>query len=149
MSSSSDSDQHRAVIKNGKEHIQDQQIRQMRQDFQLFQEEDREVHAKLLSGVQSTDSRMGKYIFAGRIIWAAMAIAMTVVGSLFGWIVSEIGTIDDRAQHIESLELVHAQRDGDMRQDLILIQSDLRDLRKLVQQHQINKREHNTRTRSE
>ena len=142
MASSSDSDQHRAVKKNGHDSIQDREIRDMRADFRDFQKEDRKTHEALLSGVNSANERLGKYVFAGRIIWAVIGAALVALGSLLGWMTSELGDHDDRIQESTSALRATLQRDIDMRSDLTKTEQDLRELRRLVQQHQINKREH-------
>ena len=127
MNSPSDSDQHRAVSKNGREHIQDRNIETL---FLKMDENDKD-HAlikSLLSEIVA-DRKWFK--------WSAGVVMVLVMGGFgfLGWTAVEIASQN-------ALQAATIERDRDMHDDISKVEQDLRALRKLVQQHQINKREH-------
>ena len=127
MNSPSDSDQHRTVSKNGREHIQDRNIETL---FLKMDENDKD-HAlikSLLSEIVA-DRKWFK--------WSAGVVMVLVMGGFgfLGWTAVEIASQN-------ALQAATIERDRDMHDDISKVEQDLRALRKLVQQHQINKREH-------
>ena len=110
--------------KNGHDQAQDREIHEL----QAWRAKDEKIHQAILA-------RLDKYLFGGRIVWAGIALFMVASLSVVAWMAMEISSHrasqcgTDRA--ISGLEReVHGLRE------------DLRDLRTLVQAHQINKQEH-------
>ena len=129
MTVSSDSDQHRAVSKNGKERIQDRDIETLFIKMEK-NDTDHDVITKLLSEVLG-DRKWFK--------WAAGVVVTLVLAGFgfLGWTAVEISS------HNAS-QAASAERDRDMKGDIGKVEQDLRVLRGLVTQHQINKGEHNS-----
>ena len=143
MTSSSDSDEgHRAVKKNGHDQSQDREIRDLKKEFREFCKQDIGSHQRLHESIESVDHKLGKYVFAGRIIWAVIGVAIVGLGSLLGWMTSEIGSHDDKIQEINAGQRATERQDEGLDRRLIDAQQDLRDLRRLVSEHQRNKDEH-------
>ena len=147
-----DSDQHRMVSKNGKEHIQDGDIRRLfeqskdhHEQFVAFTAKDLASHVILEKSVEAISNKFGKYVFGGRIIWAGVLASLIAFSSLGGWFLSELGSHDDQIKALQGAQQTTMQRADDNRDKVIDNQQDIRELRKLVTQHQINKREHHSR----
>ncbi|MGB5734480.1 MAG: hypothetical protein WBM40_08560 [Thiohalocapsa sp.] len=140
MASSDSDDGHQAVKKNGKDQLQDRELRVLREDFRAFRKDDKATHDELKAGVAGIDNRIGKYVFAGRVLWALAAASLGSVGTGVISLLGDVSTLKTQAAAI-------TQHDQDLREDFRELREDLRALRTLVQQHQINKREHNYRER--
>ena len=141
MTRTSDSDDgHQAVKKNGKDQLQDRELRVLREDFRAFRKDDTKTHNDLKAGVASIDNRIGKYVFAGRVLWALAAASLGSLGT------GVIALLDD-VSSLKTQTAATVERDRGLKEELRELRQDLRALRTLVQQHQINKREHNSRER--
>ena len=128
MTASSDSGDRHELRKNGIDQIQNKELRDLHDEVSDLRASNDHTHGMIVASLE-------KYIFAGKVVWALLGL---VSGSLFtgvGWLLAEVGSLRKEQAAGHQYDMAMDDSIDDLRQDL-------RDLRELVQQHQINKREH-------
>ena len=142
MTASSDSDEHQAVRKNGIDQLQTKELRDLKEQSQRHHEEfveftrmDLGSHKVLDDGIKAIERKFGQYIFAGKVVWGLITLVSgTLLGGV-GWLIGSVTALQTQTAEMRvSIEAI--------KEDIQDLQEELRDLRDLVQQHQINKREH-------
>ena len=88
-----DSDQHRLVSKNGREHIQDREIKLLadmaqahHEEFMAFTKQDLGSHTELDKSIRKVESDLGKYTFAGKVVWGIAGLVYTALVGGVGWL---------------------------------------------------------------
>jgi len=149
---------HQAVSKNGKDHVQDREIKNLAEqnqrhhdEFIAFTKQDLGSHSaldKTIQGVKEvadgTKQALDKYTFTGKVLWGLFGMAWTLAVAGVGWMVSEVDQMDQDVRDVAADLSRTEATDAALRSALDDMKQDLRDLRRLVQEHQINKREHNS-----
>ncbi|MDH3598018.1 MAG: hypothetical protein OEU26_00095, partial [Candidatus Tectomicrobia bacterium] len=144
-----DSGQHREVSKNGKDHVQDREIQalvdqaqQHHEEFIAFTKQDLSSHVALDKTIQGVQNTIEKYQFTGKVLWGVAGLVYTALVSGVGWLLAEVGQIDDNVRDLGAEMSRTEATDASLRSDIEHVEQDLRELRRLVQSHQINKSEH-------
>lgn len=142
---------HQAVSKNGKDHAQDRELRELSEqnqrhhdEFLAFTKQDLGSHQTLDKTIQGVKTTLDKYTFTGKVLWSIAGLLWTGLVAAAGWMASEVGAMDDAIRDLGAAQSRIEAQDAALKSELADLKQDLRDLRRLVQEHQINKSEHNS-----
>jgi len=118
------------VTKDNTEARQDEEIRKLRDDFAAYRSDDIRIHRELTELVTGVAGTLGKYTFAGKLVWGLVGIFLASLAGLFGWQTARIGSLhtkfDDINARVSRIE-AHTQ---DTNSDVDDLRQQIRELRK-------------------
>ena len=127
------------VTKDSTEARQDAEIMALRADFAEHQSnfadyrtEDRAVHKELGAGVANVANTLGKYTFAGKIVWGLVGVFLASLAGLFGWQTARIGHLHDKMDSLNARLSKIEAIDQHLDTDLGNLRYQIRELRKYL-----------------
>ena len=91
-------DRTRPSSKNGKDHIQDQGLRELsdqnqqhHDEFIAFTKQDLGSHQTLDKTIQGVKTTIDKYTFTGKVLWSIAGLLWTALVAAAGWMAAEVG----------------------------------------------------------
>ena len=122
--------------KNGRDHAQDRAISTLTAEFRQHVSEEMGHHRLIEQSVDRLSAAMEKYIFAGRIAWAFIAILGTIVMVYQASLTRDLNALDARVNALESKQAAFEERGtkwGEQLDDAVQeIRNDIREIRRVI-----------------
>lgn len=161
MTRSGDSgDDHREVKKNGRDHLQDSEIRRLREalvSLESQHEQNENAHSAILAKLQTyevelrianvrAEERGRAETSLRRQVLALALLFLSTASGVVAWAVTEFRDVHDaisnNSAHFREFQAIGIEWGDNLDLRDKEIKEDLRQLRRLVNEHQRNKREH-------
>ena len=127
---------HRTAYKNGKDRLQDSAIRELTGELRAHISEEMGHHRRVEDEVAELASEIKKYVFAGRVAWAFLAILGAGVVSYQANLDIRLRSMEVRVDDLETKQHAFEERGTKWGQDLdrnmLEMKQDIRDLRRRI-----------------
>ena len=120
------------VTKDNTEARQDEEIRKLRDDFAAYRSDDIRIHRELTELVTGVAGTLGKYTFAGKLVWGLVGIFLASLAGLFGWQTARISHLHEKMDNLNARLSKIEAIDQHLDTDLGNLRYQIRELRKYL-----------------
>jgi hypothetical protein len=138
------------ISKNGHDHIQDRDIRELRAYLSEYKDSNDSQHQSIIAMVSSIQGDVKAASWIGKILWGFAFVFMTTLGGFLGWSANQLSIMSDDISEVKAFSLSHVNKSDVIveglskeiehnEKELVLLKQEVKDLLLLYQSSKDNK----------